>query len=216
MDLGPIKTAIQQGDVRKVRELLDEEPALLNARTPEGVSLLILACYYRRPEIAATFSGCGAVLDIFDACAIGDEERLHALTEQFPESLEAYAPDGFFPLGLAAFFGHRKIVKYLVDAGVDVDQAANNSLKVAAIHAAVSNGDIETVRFLIAHRVNLKARQQNGFTPLHGAAGAGRADLVELLLAHGADLQALSDDGKSAGVVAAERGHSELAARLMI
>ena len=66
--------------------------------------------------------------------AIGDLERVQALVKQFPESVNAYSPDGFYPLGLAAFFGHRKLVEYLLDAGADVNQQATNAFKVAPIH----------------------------------------------------------------------------------
>jgi len=214
MDLAQIQAAIQKGDAAQVRELIAEEPGLLGARTEQGVSLVSLACYYRQPAIAAIFMECGGILDIFDACAVGDDERVHVLIETFPESINAYSPDGFYPLGLAAFFGHAKIVEYLLDAGADVNQTATNAFKVAPIHAAVSNGNIEIVRMILEHHADVNARQQNGFTALHGAAGAGRLDLIELLLQHGADKAALTDDGKSAADIAEKAGHAEAVATL--
>jgi len=214
MDLAQIQAAIQKGDAAQVRELIAEEPGLLGARTEQGVSLVSLACYYRQPAIAAIFMECGGILDIFDACAVGDDERVRVLIETFPESINAYSPDGFYPLGLAAFFGHAKIVEYLLDAGADVNQTATNAFKVAPIHAAVSNGNIEIVRMILEHHADVNARQQNGFTALHGAAGAGRLDLIELLLQHGADKAALTDDGKSAADIAEKAGHAEAVATL--
>ena len=201
MDLTQITAAIQKGDSARVRELIAEEPDLLAARTPQGVSLISLACYYRQSGIAAIFAECGGILDIFDASAIGDLERVRALVEQFPESIDAYSPDGFYPLGLAAFFGHKELVEYLLDAGANVNQQATNAFQVAPIHAAVSNGNIEIVRMLLERGADVNARQQKGFTALHGAAGAGRKDLFELLLTHGADPEALSDDGQRAALV---------------
>jgi ankyrin repeat protein len=115
---------------------------------------------------------------------------------------------------LAAFFGHRKIVEYLLDAGADVNQASTNALKVAPIHAAVSNGDASIVRILLEHKADVNARQQNGFTPLHAAASVGRMDLIDLLLSHGAKTDALTDDGKSAADLAEQRGHNDAAATL--
>jgi ankyrin repeat protein len=121
--------------------------------------------------------------------------------EQFPESVNAYSTDGFYPLGLAAFFGHKEVVEYLLASGADVNQPAANDFKVAPLHAAVSNGNIEIVRMLLERGADVNARQQKGFTALMGAATAGRKDLVELLLTHGADPDAVSDDGQRAALV---------------
>ena len=214
MELDPIQSAIQKGDAAKVRDLIAEEPELLQARTAEGVSMISLACYLRQPSIAGIFAECGSMVDLFDACAMGDADRVRALIENFPESVIAYSQDGFYPLGLAAFFGHGEIVKLLLDQDADVNQSAKNALLVQPLHAAVSNGDAKIVELLLRHGANVNARQQNGFTPLHGAAGAGRMDLVKILLDHGADVKATSDDGKTGADLAEARGHAETAAGL--
>jgi len=214
MDLIPIKTAIQNGDLEKVQELIAADPDLVSARTESGVSMISLACYCRQPKIAALLAECGSFTDIFDACAIGDADRLRILVEEFPESISSYSPDGFYPLGLAAFFGHRDLVEYLLAAGADVNQTAKNALKVAPIHAAVSNGDLDTVRMLVEHGADINASQQMGYTALHGAAGAGRIDLIEFLLMQGADHNMISVDGKTAAMLAEERGQPKAAALL--
>jgi ankyrin repeat protein len=201
MDVAPIQEAIKTGDAARVRELIAEDPDLLTARTEQGVSMISLSCYYRQPAIAAIFMECGGILDIFDACAVGDQERVQKLVDAFPHSIGAYSQDGFYPLGLAAFFGHAKIVEFLLDAGADVNQVAKNAFKVAPLHAAVSNGDIGIVRLLLERGADVNARQQNGFTPLHGAAAAGRKDICDLLLQYGADPDAVTDDGKRVALV---------------
>jgi uncharacterized protein len=214
MELDLIQSAIQKGDAANVRELIAQEPDLLQARTAQGVSMISLACYLGQPAIAAIFAECGGMVDLFDASAMGDLDRVRALIENFPESVNAWSPDGFYPLGLAAFFGHGAIVKLLLKSGADVNQVAKNALLVRPIHAAVSRGDAEIVKMLLDHGADVNARQQNEFTALHGAAGAGRMDLIEILVAHGADLKATSADGKTAADIASARGHADTAASL--
>jgi uncharacterized protein len=214
MDIDPILSAIRQGDCPAVREMLTDHPSLIHARTPEGVSLVLVSCYHRKPEITSVFVDCGATLDIFDASAAGDEARVRLLAEQFPASIHKYSPDGFFPLALAAYFGHRNIVNFLLDRGADANQVAENTIRIAPIHAAVSSKDLEMVRLLIEHGADVNARQQNGFTPLQGAAGSGSLDIMELLLQHGADPAALDDEGRTAADVATAHQHPEAAERL--
>jgi uncharacterized protein len=211
MDIEPILNAIRKGDAHTVRQLLAEDPALIHARNAEGISLILVACYHRRPEIVSIFVSCGATLDIFDACAVGDETRVRMMAEQFPASIHQYSADGFFPLALAAYFGHREISEFLISLGADVNQVAKNAIKIAPIHAAVSSKNLEMVKLLIENGADVNARQQQGFTPLQGAAGSGDLDIAKLLLQNGADPSACDEDGRTAADVAAAHEHPDAA-----
>src|SRR5258708_35245151 len=67
--------AVKKGDAPTVNRLLDDNPALLKAKTDEGVSAILLAVYYRQPEAAQAFLPRGAVLDLFESSALGQRER---------------------------------------------------------------------------------------------------------------------------------------------
>ena len=59
-------------------------------------------------------------LDIFGAAAVGDTERVRDLLDADPQAADAWAADGFQPLGLAVFFGHPETARLLLDAGAEV------------------------------------------------------------------------------------------------
>ncbi len=61
--------AIQAGDTVKVEELLDQDAALVNAKSESGLSAVLLAIYYGRPAIGELLITRGAALDIFEASA---------------------------------------------------------------------------------------------------------------------------------------------------
>jgi ankyrin repeat protein len=126
----------------------------------------------------------------------------------------AFAEDGFFPLGLAAFFGRREAVRLLLDAGADVHAAARNGMRVQALHAAAAAHDAEIVQALLDAGADPNAVQQAGFRPLHEAASQGDAEVAERLVRAGALLDLPSDDGKTARALALEKGHHDLVARL--
>lgn len=206
--------AIRAGDKVGLEALLQDEPGLLEFTTPNGSSALLLTAYYGHPELAEVFLRRGAKPDVFEASALGDLETARRLVGSDRALVNAFAADGFYPLGLAAFFGHRGIVEFLLKNGADVSLAARNAQKVTALHAGASRGDAEIVKMLLEAGADANARQHGGFVPLHSAAANGNAPVVVLLLLHGARADAKTDDGKTPADMAAERGHKDLAEKL--
>jgi ankyrin repeat protein len=204
-------TAVQSGDLTAVRLLLDQIPALIGAKTKQGLSLVLLSMYYQHPEIADLLIDRGATLDIFEACSTGREQRVRELLEADANLLAQFSPDGFTPLGLASFFGHREIVRLLIDRGAGVNVSSTNALKVAPIHSAAARRDVVIVEMLLVSGADPNARQQAGATPLHTAAFEGDRLIAEQLLEHGADPNVQMDNGKTPEDMARERGHLELA-----
>ena len=118
--------AIKAGQVAEVRGLAANHPALATARDANGVSAILVAIYNRQPLVAAALVEIGAPIDIFEASALGLVDRITALLGEDRTSASAYALDGFYPLGLAAFFGHLDAVRALIAAGADVRATARN------------------------------------------------------------------------------------------
>ena len=189
--------AIRKGDDDAVRALVESRPALVDARGADGVPAVRLALYYRHPEIARFLIGHGAALDLYDAAAAGQLERLRALVAGDPSLVNSYSADGATPLGLAAFFGHRDAVEILLDHGAKIDMAATNpAFPFVPLHSAMSAGHRPIVDLLLERGADVNAREGGGMTVLHEAAGLGKLDYVRLLLDRGANPAAKTDDGK--------------------
>ena len=203
--------AIRSGEKTTVERLLDENPDLRQAGLPGAATPILLALYCGRADVAALFVSRGAKPDLFEACALGDIDQVRRCVEGAPDSVDSVASDGYFPLGLAAFFGHAEIVRLLLTRGADVNLASRNSARVTALHGAVTRGAADIVRVLLERGANPNVRQEGGFAPLHSAAAAGHEGIVRLLVEHGAETSPRSDQGKTPRDMAIERSKPEVA-----
>lgn len=203
--------AVKKGDVAAVQAFLESDSALANARDEAGRSPVLLAIYYGQAKVRDLLLESGVSLDIFEAAAGGREDRVAVLLSEEPARANAYAPDGFTPLGLASFFGHLEVVDVLLKQGADVNAVSRNATGYTALTGAVAGGHQKIVAALLSQGARPDHRYAQGYTALHEAAAGGKWAIAMLLLNHGADPQARTEDGKTPLALALEKGHQGIA-----
>lgn len=173
--------------------------AMAQTATPP-VSEILQAKYRGNNARVEELLKAAPALNIFEAAATGQTARVRELLEASPSLVNAYAPDGFHPLGLAAFFGNETTVEALLQAGADVNQQSREdarAMKVSALHSAAAARRPDIARMLLAKGANPNLRDQSGIAVFHVVAITGQIDLAEMLLKHGADVNAKDDSGKT-------------------
>lgn len=211
----PLLEAIKAGDIERTRTLVEADPALVYVRDDSGASAILLATYYGRKSIVDLLLARAPALDLFEASAVGDLERVTALLTEDPDVtvdlVNAFSHDGFTPLGLASFFGRSDVAEYLLSKGADPNIASENKMRVLPLHSAVAGRHAGIAKTLLEHGADVNAAQQDGFAPLHAAAQNGQLEMAELLLAYGADVNARNVDGLTPLALALKEGHVEAA-----
>jgi ankyrin repeat protein len=204
--------AIKAGNLAEVTALLESDSTLVNTQDENGLSAVMMAAYYQEPALAQLLVQRGAELNLYEACTVGELSRVKAWIERQPELVNAYAPDGFQPLGLAAFFGQIEIVEFLLSRGAEVNSPSRNAMRVMPLHSAIANQRSEIVKLLLEHGADVNATQADDFTPLHEAAQNGMADVTQWLIERGAHVNPrLSSSGKTPLGLAIEHRHEEVA-----
>jgi len=201
---------IRAGDKARLEALLAADGALANVRNEAGHSPVLIAQYHHKHDLVEVLLAAGPTLDVFDAASVGRTERVRELLDAEPALLNAYSRDGFFPLGLAAFFGHAETVRFLLQRGADVAQVATNPMRIAAIHAAVAGRSREAVELIVEAGAPINAQQHKGWTALHEVVNKKDLDLARYFLAHGADPKVQNDEGKSPIGLAADQGSTDI------
>jgi ankyrin repeat protein len=209
---------VMRGDEAAARAELARDPALAQARSEQGVSVICMAMYRRLPALAQALAAQRDDLDLFEAACLGDRARVAQCLASQPDALNGAAPDGFSALGFSAFFGHVELLSDLLARGADVHASSRNAMKVQPLHSAGAQSDpnkaTELARRLLAAGANPNARQEGGYVPLHEGALNGNLALVELLLTHGADPTLANDQGVTALELARGKGHAAVVSRL--
>jgi ankyrin repeat protein len=206
--------AVKAGDVPTIETHLAQDPSLGAARDDAGLSLILLALFHHQRAAADALLATGPELDILEAASTGDAERIRAILAADPGQLDARTPEGFDPIGLAAFLGGPDAVRALLEHGADPDGDPNNPMRARPVHAAAAEHDRESLRLLLEAGADPNAQQQGGFTALHAAAHSDDAEMAKLLLARGADPAVTLDDGRDAAAYAADRNSAAVAALL--
>ena len=171
---------IEAGDARGARKLLADDPSLASARDDQGLSALMRASY-RGGGVYAAVREAEPELDAWDRIVVGEAGDLPAP--------DAWSPDGFTPLHIAAFAKNAAAAQALVDAGADVNAFATASFaRVTPLGTCAFVGATEVARVLLRAGADPTLTEIEGGSPLEAAMHNGHRDLVSLLVvltAHG-------------------------------
>jgi uncharacterized protein len=134
-------------------------------------------------------------LDVFEAAALGRDERLRELLQEDASRANAFGDDGFHPLGLACFFGHLDAARVLLEHGAEPNVLSRNEhIQTAAIHAAAAANETgadestryELVKLVLEHGADPNLPQRGGFRAIDAARQNGDKRVEQLLIDHGA------------------------------
>lgn len=178
--------AVCEGDHAAVEAIVEERPDLARSKTDEGLPWTLAAVYRGHPGVADLLLRHGAELDPFTAAALGRTDQLKVLLDRGEAELQDLSPDGWTPLHLAAFFGHRETAAMLIDRGADMAALSRNEIGNTPLHAAVAGGRGSLVDLLVERGADVNA-VANGLRPLDIAAGREDQEMATYLIAHGAE-----------------------------
>jgi hypothetical protein len=109
---------IDAGDVQGVRDVLASDPGAAAGHDENGLTVLMRAAY-RGGDVFDAVRAVNPPLEPFDRIMVGESEDLPAP--------DAWTPDGFTPLHIAAFANNVGAARALLEAGADPNVYATAS-----------------------------------------------------------------------------------------
>ncbi|WP_238187011.1 ankyrin repeat domain-containing protein [Paenibacillus sp. L3-i20] len=113
--------AVKSKNLDKVKQLLEVDEELIDAKSEDDQTALLLAAYYHTHEVKELLLAKGANLNLYEAAAVGNTARIQEILRETPNLINSHSFDGYTPLGLAAHFGHEEAAAYLLDNGTDIN-----------------------------------------------------------------------------------------------
>jgi ankyrin repeat protein len=154
-ELGILEAAAA-GRADRVRALLEEDPAAIGERTPEGFTTLGLAAF---------LGGADAVRVLLEHGADPDDDAAN--------------PFGVRPVHAAAAAHDRETMRLLLEAGADANQRQRGGF--VPLHEAAHTDDVEMARLLLDHGADPSAADDEGRDARQIAADDGSTGVAALL-----------------------------------
>ncbi|MDX6480095.1 MAG: hypothetical protein QOG85_605 [Gaiellaceae bacterium] len=165
---------IDSGNAADLQALIEREPDAMSARDDSGVSPLMHAAYRGRGVVFELLAAAGSD-DPWDRLLLGEADGL-------PDP-DAWSPDGFTPLHIAAFATNAPGAEALLDAGADPNVFATASFaRVTPLGTCAFAGATDVARALMRRGANATLAEVGGATPLAAAFQNGHRELIALLV----------------------------------
>lgn len=148
----------------------------------------------------------GLAKELYSAISRSEFKRVQEIIEKNPAVIEMKTPIGSW-LHVAARHGDIKIVKYLVESGLDLNVSGGMS-ESKPINFAVSEGHIEVVKYFLNSGAILDVSEPER-NPLFSAIHKDHLEIAKLLVKNGIDVS-VDYDSKDAISFAEECGRFEM------
>ncbi len=172
------------GNLERVKQMLTENPELLNEAYPwkedDRETAILAAAQVGSVPVAEYLLAKGAPLDICTAAMLGRRDQVELLLAQDPNKIHAKGAHGIALLTHAALGGNLELVQLLVSRG------ANAGLS-PALSNAVSRGNTLVARWLLENtKPDLSWKNFQCKTSLKVAEERHDGEMARLLREHGA------------------------------
>jgi uncharacterized protein len=158
MDLAEASAA---GNLPRVKEFAESNPAAANSFSADGFPIFALACFFGHLDTARYLAEKGA--------------NIHAA---------ATNGSGYNALTAAVTAGHTEIVKYLLERGLDPNYRYGPGY--TPLLAAADNGHLEIAKLLLAHGGDPAATSNDGKSALAHATERNHPHITDFLRARSA------------------------------
>ncbi|MDR1923934.1 MAG: ankyrin repeat domain-containing protein [Planctomycetaceae bacterium] len=187
--------ALSEQDIKSVRQWLDIDQTLINAKSREGNIPLIDAALYGKLEVVKYLveekhadvntksQYNGGITPIFWAARSCSLEFVKYLVEKGAD-VNMKNTRGETPLFGAARSGKLAVVKYLIESGADVNLCVNaqDNFGHNLFTAAVCGGNIEVVKYLISKGVDANIRDSHDINQVFAYGDEHSLELIRYLV----------------------------------
>jgi len=149
------------GQLARVKQIVDKDPALANNFSPDGFPVFALAAVFGHRDVVEYLFVKGADVN----AAAANETGYNALTG-------------------AVASGHALIAGWLLNNGANANYRYGAGY--SPLLTAAANGHLEIVKMLLEHGADLHAKTNDGKTALSLAQERAHAEVTEFLRNHGA------------------------------
>lgn len=165
---------IDEADPDGIRALLAADPAARDQRNGDGHSPLMYAAYRGRGSAFDAILEAGEPTDPWDRLVGGYADGLPAP--------DAWTPDGFTPLHLAAFVDNVSAAAALIAAGADPNALATASFaRVTPLGTCAFSGALGVARLLLEHGADPRIGEDGVYTVESEAIARGNQELARLI-----------------------------------
>jgi len=167
LNAGEIHTAAQNGDLEKVKILLETDPELIKAKDNKGFTPLHSAVSKGRKSVVTYLVNNGA-------------------------DINAKNKNGLTPLFQALDLSRNNVAKVLIEKGADLNIKGYRNRTL--LHMAARSGNAAIASLLIKKGANVNASDSRSTTPLDVAVSAGKTEAARILLDNGGKINTFNTE----------------------